>query len=110
MPSIFLGFSGGGGGGGSSFFLGMAYGPTSFPGPPASGGGVADGFCWLFAGGGDGGCCWSWCCALGSGAALRENTEYQSASAITNGNVRICLILRANCQKNMLPPGNTLLV
>src|SRR6202166_1120885 len=37
MFSIFLGFSGGGGGG-SSFFLGITYGPTSFCGPPASGG------------------------------------------------------------------------
>src|ERR1700722_876429 len=49
MFSIFFGFSGAGGGG-SSFFLGITYGPTSFCGPPASGGASC-----LF--GFDGGCC-----------------------------------------------------
>ena len=48
MPSIFLGRSVGGGGGGSSAFLGIAYGPVSLLGPPASGGASCWlGFCWL---------------------------------------------------------------
>src|SRR5215468_4731338 len=54
MPSIFLGLVGTGGGVSPSFFLGIAYGPTSSPGPPASGGasclfgfdcGLPDGCC-----------------------------------------------------------------
>src|ERR1700722_5590630 len=48
MFSIFFGRSGAGGGG-SSFFFGIIYGPTSFCGPPASGGAS----CWFgFDGGG----------------------------------------------------------
>src|SRR5581483_1297306 len=47
MPSTFFGRSGGGGGGGSSPFLGIAYGPGSLFGPPASGGvSCWFGFCW----------------------------------------------------------------
>src|ERR1700722_8769337 len=72
MFSIFFGFSGAGGGG-SSFFLGITYGPTSFCGPPASGGAS----CWFgFAGGG-----WAvFCASAAEGAALQKRTN---ANAIT---------------------------
>jgi len=66
MPSTFLGFAGGGGGGGSSFFFGIAYGPTSFWGPPASGG--ASCFC-PFAAGAD------WSCALSPGVQRTSQTN-----------------------------------
>src|SRR5580698_3139055 len=73
MFSIFLGFSGAGGGG-SSAFLGMTYGPTSFCGPPASGGAS----CLL---GFAGGCCdvscvgvWAWAWAGDDkDAAIKQN-------------------------------------
>src|SRR3954469_18580764 len=47
MPATFFGRSGGGGGGSDSPFFGIAYGPVSLLGPPASGGTSCWlGFCW----------------------------------------------------------------
>src|SRR5206468_5947326 len=72
MPSIFLGRSGGGGAGGSSPFLGIAYGPVSLLGPPASGGAS----CWL------GFCCvvdcepepdWPGCCGAAKSCSGEAN-------------------------------------
>src|SRR5580658_4910376 len=75
MPSTFLGLSGGGGGGGSSFFLGTTYGPTSFCGPPASGGAS----CWFGLAGGCccGGCCCgvSWACAGRVATTVQQRTN-----------------------------------
>src|ERR1039458_7521311 len=65
MFSIFFGFSGAGGGG-SSFFLGITYGPTSFCGPPASGGAS----CWFGLAGG----CWVVSCAC-AGAITQTRTN-----------------------------------
>src|ERR1700739_537960 len=73
MPSIFLGFSGAGGGG-SSFRFGIAYGPTSLPGPPASGGASCLlGFC------GEGGCD-DWSCASAPGVPAKSTPKISNDS------------------------------
>src|SRR5271169_6067409 len=75
MFSIFFGFSGAGGGG-SSFFLGMTYGPTSFCGPPASGGAS----CWFgFCAGCCEGDCWVESCAPAAmlAAAIQKSAKHR---------------------------------